>query len=227
MTDKKEKNIMTLEEAKKILSENNIRIDERAGELRDSANYDTAYTLKPLVKGDEEAPEGFESLEDIYWRESDGTGWRENHQDFLLRIKKSSDPHVVTKKLWYRIAEYMIEDRDNEPCHASDIKRGLGLTGYATSFAAMKRGGFFEVADGGIKLSDWAVEKYREAKRHAEADRKSLESEMLKKYGTLEDQMEDYYQAVDEIKSYFEDDRREERLRNFRSARDREKMRSL
>jgi hypothetical protein len=121
----------------------------------------------------------------------------------------------------------MIEDRDNEPCHASDIKRGLGLTGYATSFAAMKRGGFFEVANGGIKLSDWAEEKYREAKRHAEADRKSLESEMLKKYGTLEDQMEDYYQAVDEIKSYFEDARREERLQNFRSARDREKLRSL
>jgi hypothetical protein len=91
----------------------------------------------------------------------------------------------------------------------------------------MKRGGFFEVADGGIKLSDWAEEKYREAKRHAEADRKSLESEMLKKYGTLEDQMEDYYKAVDEIKSHFEDARREERLSNFRSARDREKMRSL
>lgn len=218
---------MTLDEAKNILSENNIRLDERNGELRDSANYDTAYTLKPLVKGDEEAPEGFESLEDIYWRESDGTGWRGPNQDFLLRIKKSSEPHVVTKKLWYRIAEYMIEARDNEPCSAAQIKRVLGLTGYATSFASMKRGGFFDTVKGGIKLSDWAVEKYREAKRHAEADRKSLESEMIKKYGTLGEQMTAYYQDVDEIKSYFEDARREERLQNFRSARDREKIGSL
>lgn len=218
---------MTLEEAKKILSENNIRLDERNGELRDSANYDTAYTLKPLVKGDEEAPEGFESLEDIYWRESDGTGWRENHQDFLSRIKKSSEPHVVTKKLWYRIAEFMIEARDNEPCSGAHIKRGLGLTGYATSFAAMKRGGFLEEVKGGVKLSDWAKEKYLEAKKHAEADRKSLESEMNKRYGTLGEQMDRYYYAVDEIKSYFEDARREERLQNFRSARDREKIRSL
>lgn len=80
---------MTLEEAKKILSENNIRLDERNGELRDSANYDTAYTLKPLVKGDEEAPEGFESLEDIYWRESDGTGWRERTINTSSAVSRS------------------------------------------------------------------------------------------------------------------------------------------
>lgn len=222
---------MDINTAKKILADNHIEIARVDESKADSRNLDSAYDIRPIVKGSEEAPEGYDTLDRIYWDE-----WGKLHNDGLIdyggtpkelrdlepesdtRGLSGDEPRWVVKKLWYRVAEYMI-DHDNEPCSAAEIKRGIGIEGYAQSFQKMRRDGFLqEVSKTKVILSDWAAEKYYAAKEHAEEDRIAKERECIRKYGTLEDQLKAHDADLARIKKGFADYRanHDQRLRDQR-----------
>lgn len=199
-------------EAFKIIRESGmrlLRIDEGGAESR---QYDSAYAIQPLSRGHEEAPEGFQSIEKVYWDEFNRYG---KAKDLYYNVYDEDLPHTwgpdqtndvyaVVKKLWYRVAEYMIE-HDNEPCSAAQIKRDIGLEGYASTFATMRKDGFLTgISPTKVTLSDWAVEKYYEAKKHAESDKRRLEAELVRKYGTLEDQMKAHNEHIKQIRDEFD-----------------------
>lgn len=225
---------MNFIQAKEILADNNIEIARVDESKADSRNLDSAYEIRPIVKGSEEAPEGFDQLYNIYWDE-----WSKLHDEGLIdyldnpeELKEfyalskldshssDSDPIWVVKKLWYRVAEYMI-DHDNEPCSAVEIKRGIGIEGYAQSFQKMIRDGFLqEISKTKVVLSDWAAEKYYSAKEHAEEDRAAKERECIRKYGTLEDQLKAHADCLARIKKGFSDYRAnyDQKMRDKRKA---------
>jgi hypothetical protein len=201
-------------EAFKIIRESGmrlLRIDEGGA---DSYQYDSAYSIQALTKGHEEAPEGYDTTNSIYdkivaeWR---AAGYIDNNDDFpfwrdyVNVYTAPTDPHAVVKKLWYRVAEYMME-RDNKPCSAAQIKRDIGLDGHSSTFSTMRRDEFLEeISPTKVVLSDWAIDKYEAAKKHAEADRAKLEAKLIKKYGTLEDQLKVWEDRINEIKQAFEE----------------------
>lgn len=215
---------MKFGEAKRILEENAIEIVRIDESLEDSSNFESAYEIRHLVKGSEETPKGFEQLYRIYWDEIgklDDMGIidigkipeclkklepQENSTFYHEKDwSRQDDVKWVTKKLWYRVAEYMIKN-GNSPCSVEQIKRGIGITGYQESFRRMRREGFFDVLSmTKIVLSDWAAEKYYAAKEHAEEDYARLEKKAIKKYGTLEKQIADHEADVAMIKKAFSD----------------------
>lgn len=225
---------MDITTAKRILESAGLSLNRVDESKEDSRNLDSAYEIRPLVKGSEEAPEGFDQLYSIYWDE-----WSKLHDEGLIdyldepeELKpfhalskldsrhSDSDPVWVVKKLWYRVAEYMI-DHDNEPCSAAEIKRGIGVEGYSQSFQKMRRDGFLqEVSKTKVVLSDWAAEKYYAAKEHAEEDRIAKERECISEYGTLEDQLKVHADYLARIKKAFADYRAnyDQKLRDKRKA---------
>jgi hypothetical protein len=223
---------MNIVQAKRILASNNIEISRVDESKADSRNLDSAYEIRALVKGSEEAPEGYDQLYRIYWDE-----WSKLHDEGLIdylekpeelkglepemdRGLSGDEPRWVVKKLWYRVAEYMI-DHDNEPCSAAEIKRGIGIEGYAQSFQKMRKDGFLqEISKTKVVLSDWAAEKYYAAKEHAEEDRIAKERECIRKYGTLEDQLKAHDADLARIKKGFADYRAnyDQKLRDKRKA---------
>lgn len=223
---------MNIVQAKRILASNNIEIARVDESKADSRNLDSAYEIRPIVKGSEEAPEGYDQLYRIYWDE-----WSKLHDEGLIDYLEKpeelkglepdldqglsgDEPRWVVKKLWYRVAEYMI-DHDNEPCSAAEIKRGIGIEGYAQSFQKMRRDGFLqEISKTKVVLSDWAAEKYYAAKEHAEEDRIAKERECIRKYGTLEDQLKVHDADLARIKKGFADYRAnyDQKLRDKRKS---------
>lgn len=221
---------MNIFKAKRILESEGVRLRRIDESKPDSKNYNSAYETKYLVKGSEEAPEGYDQQYSIYWDEREKAreeGYYETlgcpEELELLEVplnggRCGDEVKWVVKKLWYRIAEFMI-NRDNEPCSAADIKRGLGLEGYSQSFAQMKKDGFLqEVGRNKLVLADWAAEKYYAAKEHAEEERIAKERECIRKYGTLEDQMKRHDRGVAQIRDGFKEFKRnyEQKLKDQR-----------
>ena len=206
---------MNIIQAKQILADSKIKIARIDESKADSKNLDSAYETKYLVKGSEGAPEGYDQQYRIYWDER-AKAREEGYYKMgdcpdelkLLEVPENGgrfgeDVRWVVKKLWYRVAEFMI-NRDNEPCSAADIKRGIGIEGYAQSFGKMRKDGFLqEVGRNKVVLADWAAEKYYAAKEHAEEERIAKERECIRKYGTLEDQMKRHNKGVEEILNGF------------------------
>ena len=187
-----------------ILEESNVTLVEKTA-------YDSAWAIKQKAKSQEGVPDDYK--QNLFTWNAMVNGGMFGSKSAIL------EPFHVTKNMWYRVIDYLLNVRDNQPTTMEKIKSDLHIFGNSEVFRRWLKDGITEkVGRAGIVATEKGIEKYTAAKAKFEEDKAALDAELERKYGSEEDQMKRFEDIKAQSVKDEEEYEREWRLSKLKRA---------